>query len=332
LEASSDRPQNKYTRQEAPPVSQLPDFELVLVDSGPHRRVWRGTGSIEATIEWTLDQDGLARVFGSERVLVNGVVAWKDFALTHGMVGWIDFPALSPEGLAYLRMERVIHRGKVTALRLSSDRVPVYQEGAVHLLSAPAPGLPIPASTPAPDASELPRPADAAPDERNSDSTRLAPTMTSQVNRSLAIAGVVALLALVVLPVAVTYAQFRHSYGAPALVAAAANGDAVRVRKLLKRGAPANSYDPEGSSALWWAVSANSPESVQLLLDHGADPNFRGLWNSVVDKAIQNLDHDDTDQGKAVARALLAYKSRISDSNQIDTLGRALHKKKAGTR
>jgi hypothetical protein len=305
-------------------MAQLPELEFELVDTGPHRRVWQASGSIEATVEWTLDQRGWRQVFGSERVLVNGVIVWKDLALTHGYVGWIDFPAPSAEGLCYLRLERVLHRGKLAALRLSVERIPIYEEGALELLSAPPPGLPIPASPPAADWRELPPPAMPASDGWRLQHPRSPEATPTRRKRLSALAPLVALLLLIGIPITALYVQLRQDYGDPALVAAASNGDAAQVRALLKRGSPANSHHLEGSSALWWAVAANSPETVQLLLDHGADPNSTGQWNTVFQQAAQNLDHDGSAKGTAIARLLLQHRALIADQAQVDLLDEAL--------
>lgn len=305
-------------------MDHLPECQLKLVSHSPHRRVWAATGSIQGSVEWNLDHNGWGRLFGSERVLVNGFVVWKDLALTHGMVGWLDFPAPSSEGLTYVRLERMLHRGRLTALRLSVDRVPIYEEGSLELLPAPPPGLPIPASPPHADPRDLPRPA-----MPGSDGWRLrhphSPEATpARSKRFWSLAPAVALLLFIGIPIAATYVQFRQEYGDPALVAAAAKGDAARVRALLRRGSPASSSHIEGSSALWWAVAANSPETVAVLLEHGADPNSRGQWNSVVEQAAQNLDHDDSLKGAAIARLLLEHRALITDKPQVELLEDAL--------
>jgi uncharacterized protein len=97
-------------------------------------------------------------------------------------------------------------------------------------------------------------------------------------------------------------------YGLTPLAIASSNADAAMVRKLLDAGAGVNSADPNGETvlmtasrteggadvvklleergaavnarekiaaqtALMWAVRANQPESVQLLLEHGAEVN-----------------------------------------------------------
>ncbi|MGV3722075.1 MAG: ankyrin repeat domain-containing protein [Actinomycetota bacterium] len=305
-------------------MDHFPDCQLELVSQSPHRRVWAATGSIQGSVEWVLDHDGWGRVFGSERILVNGFVVWKDFALTHGFVGWLDFPAPSSDGLTYLRLERVLHRRHLTALRVSVERIPIYEEGALELLPAPPPGLPIPAPPPHADPRDLPRPAMPA-----SDGWRLqhpsATGFTAARRKHLkALAPVLALLVVVAIPVAAVFQQFRQVKGDWALVAAASDGDAARVRAHLQRGSSANASHREGSSALWWAVAANSPETVEALLDHGADPNSSGQWSSVLEQAIQNLDHDDTLKGTAIARLLLQRRALITDKPQVELLEDAL--------
>lgn len=138
---------------------------------------------------------------------------------------------------------------------------------------------------------------------------------------------VVGLLALVVTPFAIIYAQLRRDYGDPELVRASAGGDAPRVRTLLDRGAPANSYHLEGSSALWWAVESGSLETVQLLLDHGADLNSRGQY-SVIETAVARLDEEDGKPRRAIAESLLlARAAQIQDPAQVRALREALAKK-----
>jgi ankyrin repeat protein len=136
-------------------------------------------------------------------------------------------------------------------------------------------------------------------------------------------------LALVLGTIFKGYLDFRRAYGDPELVRAAAGGDATRVRQLLQHGSPTNSYHLEGSSALWWAVSSDSLECVQLLLDHGADPNGHGQWDSVIEKAVQDLEfNDDGKPRTAIIQALLAQRSRIRDPAQLKLLEDAATRKR----
>jgi ankyrin repeat protein len=59
----------------------------------------------------------------------------------------------------------------------------------------------------------------------------------------------------------------------PDLAAAAKAGDRTAVRKLLKQSASPNAAEPDGTTALHWAVRSDDQETVQLLLAAGANPN-----------------------------------------------------------
>ena len=142
----------------------------------------------------------------------------------------------------------------------------------------------------------------------------------------LALAGLCLLLAV---PCVTVYHQYRAWSGDQELVSAAAGGNAAKVRRLLSRGSHANSYHPEGSSALWWAVSSGNPECVRLLLQYGADPNSRGQFNSVIDQAVQDLDGGDEQAQIAIAQALLDRAPWIKDAAQVHLLKKALTTKRA---
>ncbi|MHC4592876.1 MAG: ankyrin repeat domain-containing protein, partial [Planctomycetota bacterium] len=64
------------------------------------------------------------------------------------------------------------------------------------------------------------------------------------------------------------------------LHAAAKAGILASIRHLLKKGADANSYDPEGYTPLFPAAREGHEEVVKLLLAHGADPNTPGLQDN----------------------------------------------------
>ena len=57
------------------------------------------------------------------------------------------------------------------------------------------------------------------------------------------------------------------------LITAAKLGEAAAVRTLLAAGGDAGAAEPDGSTALLWAVHGDSFETAQLLLDAGADPD-----------------------------------------------------------
>lgn len=56
---------------------------------------------------------------------------------------------------------------------------------------------------------------------------------------------------------------------------AATTGDVAKVKELLDKGVDANAANPYGGTALVYACDKGYPEIVKLLLEHGADPNFR---------------------------------------------------------
>lgn len=61
------------------------------------------------------------------------------------------------------------------------------------------------------------------------------------------------------------------------LIAAAAAGDAERVRKLIADGAQPNGADARGERALCAAVASGALEATRILLQRGADPDRKGL-------------------------------------------------------
>jgi uncharacterized protein len=64
------------------------------------------------------------------------------------------------------------------------------------------------------------------------------------------------------------------SYASATLAAAARTDNQEQLRLLLKAGAEINAAEPDGTTALLWAVYNSSTELVQLLLKAGADPNI----------------------------------------------------------
>ena len=61
------------------------------------------------------------------------------------------------------------------------------------------------------------------------------------------------------------------SYAKPAIVDAAMNGDLKQVRSLLRETVDVNAAQPDGMTALHWAVHRNDLEMTKLLLAAGAD-------------------------------------------------------------
>jgi hypothetical protein len=285
-----------------------------LIERTALRRVWRVSGPFETRVEWSLDHRGWKRYLGLERVYVEGVPAWTELAFTHGLTGWADFVIHAADGPVPFRIERHIFAGRVVALRLMMEGTVLYWEGDLSHLPPGPPGLPIPADSRVGTASGLPLPG--VPPEAPI-STRRRTRLT--FHQATGLAGLL-ILALVLGTIFKGYLDFRRAYGDPELVRAAARGDATRVRQLLQHGSPANSYHLEGSSALWWAVSSGSLECVQLLLDHGADPNGRGQWDSVIEQAVQDLEFNDGKPRAAIIQALLAQRSRIRDPAQLKLL------------
>lgn len=70
--------------------------------------------------------------------------------------------------------------------------------------------------------------------------------------------------------------------GKISLAWAAAKGDVVQVKTLLKTGANLEIVDSEGGTALWHAVDASSIECVKLLLEHNADISKRSDTGSTI--------------------------------------------------
>ena len=62
------------------------------------------------------------------------------------------------------------------------------------------------------------------------------------------------------------------------LVQAAQAGDAAAVRARLAEGADVNSTDPEGSTALHWAIHRDDAALVDVLLSAGANPNLASRY------------------------------------------------------
>ena len=67
-----------------------------------------------------------------------------------------------------------------------------------------------------------------------------------------------------------------------ALAAAAAEGDASRVRELVGEGADPDAHGDKGMNVLQYALAKQSPDGMKALLDNGADPSKPGLGGSTV--------------------------------------------------
>lgn len=67
-----------------------------------------------------------------------------------------------------------------------------------------------------------------------------------------------------------------------ALAAAAAEGDAARVRELVADGADPNAQGDKGMNLLQYALAEQNPAGMKALLDAGADPARPGMGGSTV--------------------------------------------------
>lgn len=298
-----------------------PSCRAELIERTALRRVWRISGPFESTIEWSLDHQGWRRYLGVERVLVDGILVWRELVFILSVTSGADFVIYAVDGPVPFSIEHYISAGRVVALRLRTEGNALYWEGDLSELPPGAVGLPIPAAGTVGSAADLPLPGEPSD----------APISTPRrawLTRSRMI-GITCLtvVALLVGGIVAFYLDFRRTYGDLNLVGAASSGDAARVRKLLEHGSPANSYHIEGSSALWWAVFSGNLECVQLLLDHGADPNGRGQWDTVIEQSVQNLNLNDGKPRAAIVKALLARGSQIKDPAQLELLKEAVNRK-----
>lgn len=92
-----------------------------------------------------------------------------------------------------------------------------------------------------------------------------------------------------------------HDAGVERLAAAAADGDAARVRSLVAEGIDPNATGDKGINLLQVAMIARSETGLVALLDAGADPNTPGLGGSTaVHSAAITTDPD-------VLRIVLAH-------------------------
>ncbi len=67
-----------------------------------------------------------------------------------------------------------------------------------------------------------------------------------------------------------------------ALAQAAADGDAARVRELVRDGADPNAQGDKGMNVLQYTLAEQSPDGLKALLDAGADASRPGMGGSTV--------------------------------------------------
>ncbi len=67
-----------------------------------------------------------------------------------------------------------------------------------------------------------------------------------------------------------------------ALASAAADGDAPRVRELVREGADPNAQGDKGMNLLQFALAEQNPDGLKALLDNGADASKPGMGGSTV--------------------------------------------------
>lgn len=65
------------------------------------------------------------------------------------------------------------------------------------------------------------------------------------------------------------------SYGFTPLIWAASNGNIEIIELLLSHGADPNFRNKDGGSALWYSVTNERLEALNVLLSKGADPNIK---------------------------------------------------------
>jgi ankyrin repeat protein len=64
------------------------------------------------------------------------------------------------------------------------------------------------------------------------------------------------------------------------LIQAVKNNDLISVRRLLDAGTDVSGHDLEGGATpLMYACVYSSPQGMKLLLERGADPNAKTMWD-----------------------------------------------------
>ena len=93
-----------------------------------------------------------------------------------------------------------------------------------------------------------------------------------------------------------------------ALFTAAATGNLVQARMLLKQGAKVDARDQHGDTPLHWAAGHGYPEMVKLLISKGADVNARDRHGQTPLFGADNA---------AVARLLIAHGALVNTRDVI---------------
>ena len=113
-------------------------------------------------------------------------------------------------------------------------------------------------------------------------------------------------------------AMFDLSAGKTFLMHWAAVGDVEQMQALVQQGADVNAVDDDGDTALYYALSNGDTDIVDLLLDHGANPNISGTsgnplhlaadqgWTGVVSSLIRHGADVDAQQAGGLTASMLA--------------------------
>jgi len=97
------------------------------------------------------------------------------------------------------------------------------------------------------------------------------------------------------------------------LMAAAYNGDKRNVSKLLEHGANLNDQDVQGFTPLMYAANAGNAEAVELLLEKGADPDMKDRNGNSAYTYAEQQNH--TNCIRRLKKAM-AQRMDFPDSNQ----------------